>query len=188
MNKAVFLDRDGTINVEKHYLYKKEDFEFLPGVIEALRMLQNSGYLLIIVTNQSGIARGYYTEADFQKLNDWMVNTLKSNGVYIADVYYCPHLPDAPVERYRKNCDCRKPKLGMFQKAVEEHIIDLSESFAIGDKIRDCSICEHTSCRGFLIANNEKEDIINKVKEGHIQGVSYALNLLSAAKIICQQR
>lgn len=188
MNKAIFLDRDGTINVEKHYLYKKEDFELLPGVIDALKMLQSAGFLLIIVTNQSGIARGYYTEADFQKLNCWMINTLKSKGVYIADVYYCPHLPDAPVESYRKNCDCRKPKLGMFRKAVEEHNIDLSISYAIGDKIRDCAICKDTECHGFLISGNENDDIILNVREGKYPRISYSENLLSAAIEICQQQ
>ena len=88
MNKAIFLDRDGTINVEKHYLYKKEDFEFLPGVVDALKKLQQAGFILIVITNQSGIGRGYYTEADFQILNSWMMDTLKKYGVFITDVYY----------------------------------------------------------------------------------------------------
>ncbi len=184
MNKAIFLDRDGTINVEKNYLYKIEDFEFLPGVIEALKKLQNAGYLLIIITNQSGIGRGYYTEADFQKLNDWMITTLKKQGVIITDVYYCPHLPDAQVEIYRKNCDCRKPKLGMYKQAIIDHDIVLSESYAIGDKMRDCAICEGTACKGFLIGNNEKQDTLDVVKNNKIAGIRYAKDLAQAAEFI----
>ena len=109
-NRAVFLDRDGTINEDRHYLYKIEDFAFLPGVVEALRLLQEAGFLLIVVTNQSGIGRGYYTEADFQKLNTWMLSELKHQGITVAATYYCPHLPDAKIPQYRKDCDCRKPR------------------------------------------------------------------------------
>ena len=183
MNKAVFLDRDGTINIEKHYLYKVEDFEFLPGVVDALKDLQQAGYLLIITTNQSGIARGYYTEQDFQRLNEWMVTTLKQQGVIITDVYYCPHLPDAQVEAYRKDCNCRKPKLGMYEQAIIDHDIDLSQSYAIGDKIRDCAICESTACEGYLIENNEKIEI-EDVRMGKYARIFYANNLIEAAKHI----
>ncbi len=184
MNKAIFLDRDGTINVEKHYLYKIEEFEFLPGVVEALKKFQNAGYLLIIITNQSGIGRGYYTENDFKKLNDWMVATLKKQGVTINALYYCPHLPDASIERYRVDCECRKPKLGMFEYAITDYDIDLSQSYAIGDKIRDCIICVTTDCKGFLVANNEKKDIIESVKRGEYKNIRYANNLEECARLI----
>jgi D-glycero-D-manno-heptose 1,7-bisphosphate phosphatase len=183
MNKAVFLDRDGTINVEKNYLYKIEDFEFLPGVIEGLKLLQDAGYLLIIITNQSGIARGYYTEEDFNRLNNWMLNQLKENGVNISKVYYCPHLPDSPVEKYRKDCDCRKPKLGMFLQAVVDYNIDLCKSFAIGDKIRDCGICDK-ECHGYLIGENESPTIISDVKVGRFDNIKYAKDLMAAASDI----
>ena len=184
MNKAIFLDRDGTINVEKHYLYRKEDFEFLPGVVEALRDFQRTGYLLIIITNQSGIGRGYYTEEDFQRLNDWMITTLREQGVTIADVYYCPHLPDAKIEKYRKDCTCRKPKLGMYQQAILDYNIQIRLSYAIGDKIRDCAICESTPCKGFLIGENENIEIIEDVKAGKIDRVRYARDLAEAAQMI----
>lgn len=187
MNKAVFLDRDGTINVEKHYLYKIEDFEFLPGVIEGLKMLQDAGYILVIITNQSGIARGYYTEDDFYKLNDWMLNELEKEGIEISGVYYCPHLPDARIERYRKTCDCRKPALGMFKKAKDELNIDIDSSFAIGDKIRDLSICETTGCKGILINNNEDKRIIDGVERGKSRHIIYADNLKKAAKRIVEE-
>ena len=188
MNKAIFLDRDGTINVEKHYLYKIEDFEFLPGVIEALKKFQDAGYLLIIITNQSGIGRGYYTEKDFQELNSWMINSLKEQRVYITDVYFCPHLPDALVEQYRKECNCRKPKLGMYEKAVIDHHISLAKSYAIGDKIRDCAICERTECKGFLISDHEKPEIVESVKRGDFQRVAYAKDLEACAEFIIKQK
>lgn len=184
MKRAIFLDRDGTINVEKNYLYRISDFEFLPGVLEGLKLLQDAGYILVIITNQSGIGRGFYTEQDFHILNKWMLQTLKAQGINIAKVYFCPHLPDAPIANYRKDCECRKPKLGMYLKAIQEFDIDIQHSYAIGDKIRDCAICEKTECRGFLIGNNEKETTIATVKEGNILRVKYAKNLLECAKLI----
>lgn len=183
-NRAVFLDRDGTINVEKHYLHKFEDFEFLPGAIEALRMLQDAGYILIIVTNQSGIGRGYYTEVDFLKLNEWMLNELEKKNVHISKVYYCPHLPNAFVKEYRKNCACRKPALGMFESAIKEFNIDLDHSYAIGDKLRDCTICEKSNCKGFLIEKNENLAVIEDVKAGKHINIRYANNLMDSVKKI----
>lgn len=179
--KAIFLDRDGTINVEKYYLYKNEDFEFIPGAIEALKLLQVAGYLLIIITNQSGIGRGFFSEKDFEKLNFWMMDELFKRGIKIDKVYYCPHLPDARIDKYKKDCECRKPKLGMFRQAIEEFDIDLSESFAIGDKIRDCAICFSSECRGYLIERNELSLIIDEVINNKIEGVCYASSLYDAA-------
>jgi len=150
-NKAVFLDRDGTINVEKNYLYKIEDFEYITGVPDALKILSDLGYLLVIITNQSGIARGYYTEEDYLRLNDWMIKDLKKRGIKIAGSYYCPHHPEAAVSKYRKLCDCRKPGIAMFEKAIREFDIDPEKSYAIGDKERDLEICKTTAIRGFLI-------------------------------------
>lgn len=187
MNKAIFLDRDGTINVEKNYLYKIEDFEFLPGVIDGLKLLQDAGYLLIIITNQSGIARGYYTEDDFNNLNNWMLHQLEEHGIRITKVYYCPHLPDATIEKYRKDCECRKPKLGMYYQAIDDFDIDLSHSYAIGDKIRDCSVCNNSLCNGYLIGYNEKLSIIEKVKSGCFRNVAYSESFLNVVYKIIEE-
>lgn len=184
MNKAIFLDRDGTINVEKHYIYKTEDFEFLPGVLEGLKLLQNAGYLLIIITNQSGIGRGYYSEEDFLTLNKWMLRKFEENSIHISKVYYCPHSPNAQLEKYRVMCTCRKPALGMFRKAIREFDIDLAQSWAIGDKIRDCVICDKSPCKGFLIGQNEKENIIAEVMRGKQKNKQYARDLREAVKRI----
>lgn len=181
MEKAVFLDRDGTINVEKHYLYRQEDFEFLPGALEGLKLLQEAGFRLIVVTNQSGIGRGYYSEADFLKLTDWMVEALASQNIKISGVYYCPHLPEAEDIRYRKVCSCRKPNLGMFWQAVTDFDIDVSASYAVGDRMRDCSICLETDCKGYLIGQSEEQDIVERVKAGEYSGISYKENLYECA-------
>lgn len=184
MRKAIFLDRDGTINVEKDYLYKISDFEFLPGAVEALQLLQRDGYLLIIITNQSGIARGFYSEKDFHILNKWMIDELRCKGIVIDKVYYCPHHPEAKIEKYRLSCECRKPGLGMFMQAVKEFDIDLGKSFSIGDKLRDCELCISTSCRGYLISDNEDKGKIEDAKDFQYRNVSYKKNLLECAKEI----
>lgn len=184
MNKAVFLDRDGTIDVEKNYLYKIEEFELIPGVIDALRILKNLGYLLIVITNQSGIGRGYYTEEDFDVLNRWMVEMFESEGIGIDAVYFCPHLPDAKIERYRVVCSCRKPAIGLFERAVKEFDIDLNRSWTVGDKLRDCDICKNSGCKGILIGANEKPDIIRDIERGKYRNLRYERDLLMAAKTI----
>lgn len=188
MRRAVFLDRDGTINAEKGYLYKIEDFEFLPGAIAGLKKLKDAGYQLIIITNQSGIARGYYTEAAYQKLNGWMLKELGKAGIFIDGIYFCPHHPKAVIEKYRMDCPCRKPKLGMFEKAIREHDIDVAKSYAVGDKIRDCAICEVTDCKGFLIADQEEKSVIDRVKRGEVRNVMYAANLAECADRILSIR
>lgn len=128
--KALFLDRDGVINVEKEYLHTIEEFEFIDGLFDTLRYAQQQGYLLVIITNQSGIGRGYYSESDFLRLNRWMCEQLDNEGISIAKVYYCPHSPDA-------ECDCRKPLPGMLHAAAEEFRIDMAHSVLIGDKESD---------------------------------------------------
>jgi D-glycero-D-manno-heptose 1,7-bisphosphate phosphatase len=157
MNKAIFLDRDGTINFEKNYTYRIEDFEFTHGAIESLRLLQDAGYMLVIISNQSGVARGYYTEADVVKLHDWLRQKLASDGVTVSGIYYCPHHSDGIVEPYNIDCDCRKPKLEMFCRVVAELDIDLDNSFAVGDRMRDLRICEVSGCRGYLVGDTTRQ-------------------------------
>ncbi len=132
LHKALFLDRDGVINVEKNYLYKIEDFEFIDGIFELTKFFQEKGYKIIVVTNQSGIARGYYSKEDFTKLSSWMKEQFLKKGIEITDIYHCPHHPDFTGE-----CFCRKPKPGMFLDAKRDHDIDLENSIMIGDKQSD---------------------------------------------------
>ena len=136
MEKAIFLDRDGTINVEKDYIYKSEDLVFEEGTIEALKTFKNLGYILIVVSNQSGIARGYFTEEDLNIFNNNMNEILKKNGVEITEFYCCPHHPDG-IGEYKKVCECRKPNNKMIEDAIKKYNIDREKSYMIGDKTSD---------------------------------------------------
>jgi len=137
LRPAVFLDRDGVINKETGYVHKVADFHFVDGVFAACRELSEAGYRLIVITNQAGIARGYYTEADFHQLTEWMLDTFRQQGIEIDDVYYCPHHPVHGVGDYRRDCDCRKPAPGMILRAAQEYSLDLQRSILVGDKITD---------------------------------------------------
>lgn len=137
MVKAIILDRDGTINVEKDYLHKIEDFEFEKGAKEGLKILSSLGYILVVVTNQSGIARGYYKEEDLIVLNEYIRRILLEEGVEIKEFYYCPHHLEKGLGKYKIDCECRKPKTGMLDQAVKDFNIDKENSFMVGDNISD---------------------------------------------------
>ena len=136
MKKAIFLDRDGTINVEKDYIYKSEDLVFEEGTIEALKTFKNLGYILIVISNQSGIARGYFTEEDLNIFNNNMNEILKRNGIEIIEFYCCPHHPDG-IGEYKKVCECRKPNNKMIEDAIKKYNIAREKSYMIGDKTSD---------------------------------------------------
>jgi len=150
VRKALFLDRDGVINVEKDYLYKIEEFEFIDGIFDLCRTCQQEGYLIVIVTNQSGIARGYYSEDDFARLSEWMIDRFKEKGIDIAGVYYCPHHPDISGA-----CSCRKPEPGMLLDAAENLDIDLKGSVMIGDKERDIEAAARAGVSTRLLLTDE---------------------------------
>ena len=128
--KALFLDRDGVVNIDYNYVHKIEDFEFVDDIFEVCKLFGKKGYEIFIVTNQSGINRGYYTKDDFLKLTDWMLERFKENGITVKDVSFCPHTSE-------QNCSCRKPKPGMLLDLAKRYDIDLKHSFMIGDKQRD---------------------------------------------------
>lgn len=134
---AIFLDRDGTVNVDHGYVHEIDDFQFIDGVIEAMQELKKMGYALVLVTNQSGIARGMYSEDQFMQLTEWMDWSLADRDVDLDGIYYCPHHPEAAVESYRQQCDCRKPQPGMLLSAMKELNIDMAASYMVGDKIDD---------------------------------------------------
>ena len=160
--KAAFFDRDGVLNVDKSYLYKIEDLEWIDGAKEALAYLTQKGYTIFVVTNQSGIARGYYTVADMEKLHEFMAQQVAAAGGKIEKFYYCPHLPEGKVAEYAVDCDCRKPKPGLILRAFAEYDIDKNAAFLIGDKPRDVKSAEAAGIKGCLF---EGGNLLNFVKE-----------------------
>ena len=136
-NKAIFLDRDGVINQDDGYVFKITDFIFLDGVFDACRIFQNLGFKLVIVTNQSGVARGFYTEDDVLNLHDWVKTQFKQEGVNIEKAYFCPHHNEQGLGIYRQSCNCRKPEPGMLFQAKNELNLDMSQSIMIGDRASD---------------------------------------------------
>ncbi|MFH1414868.1 MAG: D-glycero-beta-D-manno-heptose 1,7-bisphosphate 7-phosphatase [Elusimicrobiota bacterium] len=173
---AVFFDRDGTINVDRGYVSTKEKLEFLPGVFEAMREIRKAGYLIVIITNQSGIARGYYTEADYMRLNTYFMQKMKEEGVIIDRVYHCPHHPD-------EDCSFRKPNPGMIFKARDELNIDLAESFVIGDKVTDIKAAENAGTKSIMVMTGYGREHLKNASPDHT-----AEGLKEAVPIILKQR
>lgn len=152
MNRAVFLDRDGVITQEPpHYAHRVEDLKFIPRSPEAIRLLNENNFMVIVVSNQSGIARGYYQEEDTSTFNQAMEKKLTEIGAHIDAVYYCPHHPEAKIEEYRIDCDCRKPKNGMFKMAEKSMNIDLKQSFIVGDRWSDIEAGRSVGCGTTLV-------------------------------------
>jgi len=173
MIKALFLDRDGIINVDHGYVYKKEEFEFVEDIFTVCLDAQNKGYEIFVITNQSGIARGKYTVDQFEQLSLWMVEKFKSKGVVISDVYHCPHHPDKGLGKYLKSCDCRKPEPGMLLLAEKEHNIDLDNSAFIGDKVSDIKAAERAGIENRIILVDQYEDD-HTIKAQRITEISQA--------------
>jgi len=161
MHKALFLDRDGLINIDHAYVYRQEDFDFVDGIFEVCRAAQAKGYELIVVTNQSGIGRGYYTEADFHVISNWMLDQFKQNGVLVKDVYFCPYHPTSAKGDYKKDMPCRKPHPGILLDASKDHQIDLSQSIMFGDIVKDVEAGEAAGVKlSVLYDPNEKDQTI----------------------------
>lgn len=166
VRRAVFLDRDGTINVEKEYLHRSEEFAFIPGAPEAIRLLKEAGFLVIVVTNQSGIGRGYYDEAAVHRLHRYMDGELANFGTAVDAYYLCPHHPLHGIGDYRLECGCRKPLPGMLLEAAGDFEIDLAASFLIGDKAADMEAGLAAGCRPLLVRTGygEKDALLLKDK------------------------
>lgn len=159
--KALFLDRDGVINIEKNYVHRIGDFEFMEGIFELLSFAQSKNYLLIVITNQAGIARGYYSEDDFRLLNNWMVEQFKEKGINIDRVYYCPFHPTHGTGNYKKDSNFRKPAPGMILQASEELEIDLSRSVLVGDKESDIEAGIKAGIPKNILLKSDRQDFRN---------------------------
>ena len=149
--RAVFLDRDGTINEEVHYLSEPGQFRLLDGAAEAIRLLNRAGFKVVVFTNQSGIARGYFSEKRLQEIHALMVELLRARQAHLDAIYWCPHHPTAGRGVYKTACQCRKPRPGMLKKAARELEIDLGRSFTVGDKISDLEAGRAAGCRNILV-------------------------------------
>lgn len=162
MERAVFLDRDGTIVEDVGYPHERSKIKFLPRVSKAIKLLNENGFKVIVITNQAGVARGYFTEETVREINRYVQESLAKQGAFIDMIYYCPHHIEGIIEEYSKECYCRKPNPGMIEQAVHEFGIDLKNSFVIGDKISDIEAGQRAGCKTILLAgeeplNNERE-------------------------------
>lgn len=155
VHPAVFLDRDGVLNEDKKYASDPKIAMLLPGVAGAIKRLNDAGMTVIVVSNQSGVARGYHTEDDVQKFNSSLASQLRVEGARVDAWYYCPHLPEGSVSEFAILCDCRKPKTGMLTKAAREHDIDLSKSYMVGDKERDIVAGATVGAKTILVGSEE---------------------------------
>lgn len=154
---AIFLDRDGTINIDHGYVYEIDRFQFIDGVIDACIELKAMGFALVLVTNQSGIARGKFTEAQFTKLTEWMDWSLADRGIDLDGIYYCPHHPEGSVAAFTQVCDCRKPKAGMLLLAKEDLHIDMAASYMVGDKLDDMQAAINAGIGHKILVRTGKE-------------------------------
>ena len=147
MNKAIFFDRDGVLNEEVGYLFEIEKFKWIDGAKETIKLCNEKNFLAVVVTNQSGVARNFYTEDDVKKIHDFMQEELKKIDARIDAFYYCPHHPEGVVEKYKKICDCRKPKPGMILQAAKDFDIDLKNSILFGDSQRDLDAAKNAGLK-----------------------------------------
>jgi D-glycero-D-manno-heptose 1,7-bisphosphate phosphatase len=155
MDRAAFLDRDGVLNVDTGYVHRPDQWIWQDGAREAIAWLNRQGFRVIVITNQSGIGRGYYGEEDLERLNEWIAENLKASEGHINAFYHCPHRPE-------EGCDCRKPKPGLILRAANEHSLDLAHSFLIGDRDTDMQAAEAAGVRGFLYEGGSLLDLVQR--------------------------
>ncbi len=157
MKRALFLDRDGTINFDYHYVHSADQFVFIPGIVELIKKFNEAGWLVIVVTNQAGVARGYYDEKTVQDLHRWVDRQLEKQNARIDAWYYCPHHPEYGVGKYKKECHCRKPDTGMIEEAMRDFDIDIPHSIMYGDKPWDVECGERMGMKGILFEGEKHE-------------------------------
>lgn len=187
MKAAAFLDRDGVINVDRAYVRQVADFEFIPGVFESAQALQRLGYALVVVTNQSGIGRGMYSEDDFHLLDGWMRRRFREEGSEIIATYFCPHHPAYAVGAYRVECECRKPKPGLLLRAAVDHEIALERSLMVGDRASDLQAARAAGVPVRLLVGTDGRSLPPALTEdelatGRYKSLSEAVSALPQAK------
>lgn len=186
--KAVFIDRDGTINEERQYVSKIEDFKLIPGSLEALKLLTENGIKIYIITNQGGIAKGFFTIDQFHHLTEHMINHFESEGIKIEKVLYCPHHPDGIVPEYAIECSCRKPSARLLEDVIEENNYQMDEIALVGDKNTDIEAGKRLGIRTFLVETGYGIEEKGSTKATFIKknlkdAVNHVLNLKEGADI-----
>lgn len=162
---AIFFDRDGVLNKDFGYVYKSEDFKWIPGAMETIKHLKDMGYAIFVITNQSGVARGYFTEEDIKDLHEWINEELfEKYQVKIDGFYYCPHHPTVGQSPYQTKCECRKPKPGLIIRALKDFHIDKSKSYFIGDKDTDIEAASDVGIRGYIFQSENLLNFMHQVK------------------------
>jgi len=179
--RAVFLDRDGTINLDPGYLKSIEEFVFLPQAVDGLKLLQEAGFCLVVITNQSGIARGYFTVEDLDKVHRYMEECLGRRGIILKGIYYCPHHPEKGNQPYVQKCNCRKPGTALLEQAARELGIDLARSYLVGDKMSDIGAGVAAGCQAVLVLTGEGEKTLAKSENWQYEPKFIADNLYGAA-------
>lgn len=177
---AVFLDRDGTINVEVGYLSRPEDFRLIDGSAGAIRRLNEAGFLVVVVSNQSGVARGYFGEDAVAKVNETMTRELEKLGARLDAIYYCPHFSDGVVEQYRRECDCRKPRPGMVRQAQKDFDLDMRRSYVVGDHRGDILLAKNVGVRSILVVTGHGAEELEKLRGEGVQPDWVVNNLAEA--------
>lgn len=187
-NIAVFLDRDGTILKEVGYLSRLEDMELLPQATAAIKLLNQKGIKAVVVTNQSGVARGFFLENLVKEVHQRLQKALQKEGASLDGFFYCPHHPDYGHEKYRKDCFCRKPNIGMIQEAARDFRIDLSRSYLIGDTRRDLETAWNAGMKGVLVLSGYGKDELKKIEVQNPEGKPdhVASDLLKAVRWVIE--
>lgn len=185
IKKAVFIDRDGTINVDKGYINHEDLFELIPSVAQAIRQLNKNNFLVFIVSNQSGLARGFFSQEVLDKVHQRMNRLLSQKNAHYDALYYCPHHPDGMIEEFRKDCDCRKPKTGLFKKALKDFEFDIKSSFMVGDKPSDIEFGKRCGLKTIMVLTGYgKGEFIYRRHNWKVKPDYIADDLLSAVELI----
>lgn len=181
MNRAVFFDRDGTVNVEVGYLSNLNQLRLIPGAGEAIRRLNEAGLKVVLVTNQSGIARGYFSESFVRETHVLLEQMLRKEGAVIDGIYYCPHHPKAGNSHYTMACDCRKPGTGLIDRAARELGIDVKQSFVVGDKWSDVELGQRAGARSILVRSGFAPDDPGNVRPLHVSDPDFVAHTITEA-------
>ena len=165
MKGAVFVDRDGTISEEVGYISDLDQFRLMSKSAEAIKLINESGLKIIVITNQAGVARGYFPEEMVRHVHNKMEKLLSEHGAYLDGIYYCPHHPEGVIEAYRKTCECRKPASGLLKRASKDHGIDLAASYVVGDKVTDIEFAHRVGAKAILVLTGYGKDELKKIND-----------------------